>query len=50
MRGTLGGYEYRNTAKKPDKYRNTANKIAKYRNTVIPCQKLIEYLSRYSVR
>jgi len=36
MRGTLGGSEHRNTAKKFGKYRNTAEKMAKYRNTPIP--------------
>ena len=50
LRGSLGGSEHRNTAKKIAKYRNTAKKFAKYRNTAmrsILCQKSIEYRNRY---
>ena len=42
LRGTLGGSEYRKTAKTIDKYRIIAKKFAKYRNTARrpkPCQK-----------
>ena len=48
MRGTLGGSEHRNTAKKFGKYRNTAKKFGKYRNTAKKIRKKPQYRKKKS--